>query len=271
MDLYTDISYKMSEMLTKRYSTSFSASSELFTPEVRKHIYAVYALVRIADEVVDAYRGSDARQRLDALESEVLGALKSGYSTNPVVHAFAQTARQHAIGKTLLTPFFESMRTDLTATSFTATAYKRYIYGSAEVVGLMCLKIFVNDPARYARLKPAACALGAAYQKINFLRDMRSDWEQLKRVYFPGVDFAGFDEQHKAAIIADIERDFAAALPAIAELPRPAGTAVKLSYSYYNRLLTKLKAAPASAIKQRRFTVRNSHKALLFVRAKAGL
>jgi phytoene synthase len=271
MELYTDTSYKLAAVVTQQYSTSFSTSSRLFNASVKKHIYAVYALVRIADEVVDAYRGRDARERLDALETETMAAIKTGYSTNPLIHAFAHTAREYGIGKTLVSPFFESMRTDLTATTFTQQEYARYIYGSAEVVGLMCLKIFTQDAEQYRQLKPAACALGAAYQKVNFLRDMRADWEQLHRVYFPGVAFDTFDDQQKAAIIADIEDDFDRALPAVAKLPKQTRTAVNLSYTYYTSLLATLKKASAAEIKQHRFRVKGSKKVLLYVRAKAGV
>ena len=180
MDLYTKTSYKLAETLTKRYSTSFSMSSQLFDESIRRHIYAIYGMVRIADEVVDTFRGDDASRRLEEFLVEVNKSLEDDYSLNPILHAFGHTAQMFSIGPDLIEPFFNSMQVDLTKKAFSKDEYEAYIYGSAEVVGLMCLKVFVNgDDAKYDALKQGAMKLGAAYQKVNFLRDIASDYHSL--------------------------------------------------------------------------------------------
>ena len=272
MELYASTSYELAERLTKRYSTSFSLSSSLFDRAIRHHIYAVYGMVRIADEVVDTYRGNDAAEQLTALERDVMAAIASGYSTNPILHAFALTARQYGIDESLIHPFFESMAADLTATTFTQQEYTRYIYGSAEVVGLMCLRVFVlGDEDQYQAARDGAQKLGAAYQKVNFLRDMKADYDELGRVYFPGVQFDSFDEAAKQAIVADIEQDFAIADRAINELPANSRAAVRASYYYYHELLQQLKATPASILKTQRIRVPNWRKLALLAKARLGL
>lgn len=261
MELYTATSYELSRLLTIRYSTSFSTSSKLFSAHIRPHIYAIYGLVRIADEIVDTYQGADAASKLDALEAEVDEAMRVQYSTNPIVHSFALTAVSYGIEKDLITPFFESMRTDLTAKTFSKKAYKTYIYGSAEVIGLMCLKVFCEqDDNLYASLEKGASALGAAYQKVNFLRDIASDHQERGRVYFPGVTFESFSEEDKLAIIEDIEADFTAAAPALEKLPANAKSAVSLSAAYYTELLNALRLTPAALIKVKRVRVSDSKK-----------
>lgn len=270
MDLYAKTSYELAELLTKRYSTSFSLSSQLFDRSIRHHIFAVYGMVRIADEIVDTYRGDDAGAQLDALQHAVMQAIDRSYSTNPILHAFALTARQFDVDSTLIEPFFESMKTDLTATTFDEEGYRQYIYGSAEVVGLMCLKIFVGgDAQHYETLKDGAQKLGAAYQKVNFLRDMKADYDELGRVYFPGVTYETFNDTDKQAIVADIEHDFIEADRAINELPRVAQSAVRASYYYYHELLRTLKGMSAEEIKATRTRIPNWRKLALL--AKAGL
>lgn len=272
MDLYTSSSYEIAKRLTKRYSTSFSMSSQLFAASIRPHIYAIYGLVRIADEIVDTYRGIDAKQRLDALQTETMSAISSQYSTNPIVHAFAKTATRYHIDETLIAPFFDSMRMDLAPQKFDSDTYATYIYGSAEVVGLMCLKVFVDgDTERYAKLREGAQSLGAAYQKVNFLRDIRADHEELGRTYFPGVEFASFNDTDKQTILAEIEQDFADASSAIDDLPPEARRAVRASYYYYSKLLHKLKRAPTSEITLHRIRVSNPRKFTLLIRAAVGL
>lgn len=267
MELYTATSYELSRLLTIRYSTSFSTSSKLFAAHVRPHIYAIYGLVRIADEIVDTYQGTDAATKLDALESEVDEALRVQYSTNPIVHSFALTAVSYGIEKDLIKPFFDSMRTDLTAKSFSQKAYKAYIYGSAEVIGLMCLKVFCEqDESLYSSLENGASALGAAYQKVNFLRDIASDYQERGRVYFPGVTFESFSEEDKLAIIEDIEADFAAAAPALEKLPANAKSAVSLSAAYYSELLNALRLTPAALLKVTRVRVSDPKKFKLLAR-----
>ena len=268
MELYTSVCYELSERLTKRYSTSFSLSSRLFDRSIRRHIYAIYGLVRIADEIVDTYRGSDSLERLNNLEVEVARAMEAQYSANPMVHAYAQTARQFAIDSSLLTAFFESMRMDIDKKSFTKKQYDEYIYGSAEVIGLMCLSVFVRgEKERYRSLETGARALGSAYQKVNFLRDMKSDYEERGRVYFPHVDFHSFDDTHKRAIEEDIEADFVVARQAIDALPRVAIKAVRASYYYYYALFEDLKRADAETIKTSRLRISSPRKIALLAKA----
>lgn len=268
MDLYSSTSYDLSEKLTKRYSTSFSTSSRLFARSIRKHIYAIYGLVRIADEIVDTYSGNDAARHLERLKKDVYQAIKEGYSTNPIVHSFALTASSYGIGPELIDPFFESMAMDLEQKVFDQDLYERYIYGSAEVVGLMCLKVFVNgDTATYDFLVPGARALGAAYQKVNFLRDIAADYRDLGRVYFPNVDYKTFSERDKKRIVKDISADFTSAQTAIPHLPKNARKAVQASFDYYGELLEILKETPVAVIKSRRVRVPNRKKAVLFVKA----
>lgn len=272
MDLYASTSFQLAQNLTRRYSTSFSMSSMLFHKSIRPHIYAVYGLVRIADEIVDAYKGQDNATRINELLAETQRAKKTGYSVNPIVHAYALTARMYDIGDDLLVPFFDSMKMDLEPKAFNRDLYNQYIYGSAEVVGLMCLRVFVEgDESLYSSFADDARALGAAYQKVNFLRDVNSDFEDLGRVYFPGVSFETFSDLDKDLIIADIEKDFAKAEPAIHGLPIKARKAVRASYYYYTELLRELKLLPAEAIKKKRVRVSNLHKGALLIRAVVGL
>ena len=268
MDLYTSVSYELSRKLTTRYSTSFSSSSRLFPATVRKHIYAIYGLVRIADEVVDTYTGSDQLAVLDQLEQDTYASWKTGYSTNPIIHAFVSTARQFSMDKKLVTAFFHSMRLDTTPHHYTQKLYEEYIYGSAEVIGLMCLVVFCEgDKKQYEQLAPGARRLGAAYQKVNFLRDIANDHEQLGRWYFPTGSFDTFDNAAKNAIIADIQSDFDAAESAIHGLPKNIQPAVDLSRSYYQTLLDKLTVTPAAMLKTSRVRVNDGFKAGLLARA----
>lgn len=268
MELYNQTSYQLSRALTRRYSTSFSLSSRFFAKNIQPHIYAIYGLVRIADEIVDTYKGDGASQLLDELEQEMERAIKTGYSTNPIVHSFALTAREYGIDRTLTEPFFSSMRMDLVPQTYTEDLYQEYIHGSAEVIGLMCLKIFTHDtPNSYDELTTGACALGAAYQKVNFLRDVAADYEELGRLYFPGVAFDALDEQAKVEIIADIKNDFKNALPALRELPKNCRKATYISYVYYQELLHKLQKTPVEALKHTRIRVSGGRKLQLLIQA----
>lgn len=271
MDLYTKVSNELSERLTKRYSTSFSLSIRLFSSELRPHIYAIYGLVRIADEIVDTYRGPNTADLLDELEKDVLRALRIGYSANPIVHAFASTARQFGITAKLVTPFFKSMRMDLAPPTFTQKLYEDYIHGSAEVIGLMCLRVFTNqNETVYAKLLPGALRLGAAYQKVNFLRDIAADADERGRWYFPYGSRETFDEKLKTRIIRDIEKDMRAAQTAINRLPDSARRAVQLSTRYYGRLLEKLRHTPAPQLLRTRIRINNGLKLLLLLRSLRG-
>lgn len=270
MELYNKVAYAVSRLVTLDYSTSFGSSTKLFAKEIQPHIYAIYGLVRVADEVVDTYKGKDREDVLNALEQDVYTALKRGYSTNPIIQSFVLTANEYGISRTLIHPFFVSMLMDVKPVEYTQKLYETYIYGSAEVIGLMCLKVFVNgDDAQYTRLEKGARALGSAYQKVNFLRDMAADYKELGRVYFPGVTFDGFDDATKNKIIKDIERDFSAAKKAVARLPQSSQRAVGLSIVYYGALLEKLKKTPADVIKQKRVRINDFKKALLLTKAAA--
>lgn len=270
MDIYAPVSYKTSRLLTLSYSSSFGSSSYLFGKRLRKHIYAIYGMVRIADEIVDTYKGADADTLLDQFEREVFQAIERGYSTNPIIHAFCLTARKYRIDDTLIKPFFWSMRLDLTPQTFTAQLYRDYIHGSAEVVGLMCLRVFCNgDDDTYSKLEPGAASLGAAYQKVNFLRDLAADCTELGRMYFPDISYESFDEKEKQAVIADIQSDFDAARPALLRLPKSSRLATMVSYSYYLTLLRKLKSTPIDTIKQHRIRLGAGRKLLLFFKVIA--
>lgn len=269
MDLYNATSYKLSELLTKKYSTSFSLSSRLFASDIRKHIYAIYGLVRIADEIVDTYRKKDARQKLDSLEKEVIDTIKTQYSSNPIVQSYAVTAKKYAFDSDLISAFFESMRVDLSKQKFTTSEYKNYIYGSAEAIGLMCLSVFVDgEKTEFDRFKVGASALGSAYQKVNFLRDISQDYQELERIYFPGVNYETYNEADKQKIITDIKADFQIAAAYINKLPKSARPAVRASYNYYLSLLKKLEQAPVAEIKTKRLRINNFSKLLLLCKAK---
>lgn len=268
MDLYDSVAYENSRHLTLRYSTSFGISSKFFSKDIQPHIYAIYGLVRIADEIVDTYKGVDANEQLDTLEQETYKAIVRCYSTNPIVHAFAKTAARYGINKELIAPFFASMRMDLQPQNYTDRDYKEYIHGSAEVVGLMCLCVFTDgNTADYDKLSAGAASLGSAYQKVNFLRDMAVDYKELGRLYFPGLSFDTFDETDKESIIADIKADFAHALPALKNLPASSRKATLVSYVYYSELLKRLENTPAETIKHTRIRVPSRRKLMLLLQA----
>lgn len=270
MELYDQVAYETSKHLTLRYSTSFGISSRFFSKEMQPHIYAIYGLVRIADEIVDTYKGPGAAAALDELEQSTYDSLLSGYSTNLIIHSFVSTARKYGIDRTLLAPFFDSMRMDLAPQEYSASKYHAYIYGSAEVVGLMCLRVFCDgDDDEYERLRPGAAALGSAYQKVNFLRDLATDYKELGRLYFPGVTYEKFDESAKRDIIADIEKDFDKALPSLLKLPVSSRKATLISYVYYRELLKKLENTPASIIKTTRIRLPSRRKLVLIIRTLA--
>lgn len=266
MDLYTRLSFDIARMTMRRYSTSFSRSSALFPAHTRRHIYAIYGLVRVADEIVDSYHEKNAGTLLDELERDVSRAITFGYSANPIVHAFAQTSRTYGITKELVEPFFASMRMDLTPQTYTKKLYETYIYGSAEVVGLMCLRVFTEgDDAKYEALEKGARHLGAAYQKVNFLRDLASDSKELGRFYFPGYTLDTFDESAKQDVVADCRNDLKHAAAVIDDLPKNARRATRLSSRYYSALLHELEKTPIEVIKEKRVRIDNFRKTLLRV------
>jgi phytoene synthase len=272
MELYTSVSYDLSRRLTLCYSTSFGLACRLYSRAIRPHIYAIYGMVRLADEIVDTYQGDDRAELLQAFNDDVTAAVNGGYSSNPIIHAFAETARLFKINSELIDPFFASMYMDLGKTDFTDTEYKAYIYGSAEVIGLMCLRIFCDDKQTvYDLLAPGAQLLGSSYQKINFLRDFAADYHQRGRVYFPGLSFETFDDTTKAAIVADIAAELHRAKPSIDRLPRSSRRAVRVSVRYYRALLDQLQTMSAQQIKDNRAHVSMAYKVAIFTLAAAGL
>jgi len=271
MEQYTKTSYLTARTVTLNYSTSFSKSSQLFSSAIRDHIYAIYGLVRVADEVVDTYEGKDKADIIKDLEAQTLHSLKTGFSPNPLVHAFVTTSKRYGIGRDLIQPFFKSMQMDLEPKTYTPKLYADYIYGSAEVIGLMCLKVFCDNETQYQKLEAGAKALGSAYQKVNFLRDIKADFDERGRVYFPGITYDTFDDNQKDGIVKDIKKDFKTAQTAIPKLPTNARKAVALSFAYYLELLKKLDHTSAETIKAGRIRVSNAKKLQLFLKQRIKL
>lgn len=256
------------------YSTSFGWATRLLAQAERRDVRSIYALVRVADEIVDdPDLGPDPalrRRLLDGLEEETMGAIASGRSANLVVHAFAGAARRHGIDASLVEPFFASMRADLTQTDHTDRSLDEYVYGSAEVVGLMCLKIFIaGDAAAYERLSPSARRLGSAFQKVNFLRDLADDYDVLGRRYFPQLDPARFSDAHRDELLDDIDEDLAVAATGIAELPASSRRAVQAAHALFGALSEKLRRTPASDIRRTRVRVPDGSKAMILLRVFA--
>lgn len=270
MELYDRIAGMHSASLTKAYSTSFSLSILLFPKSLRPHIYAIYGLVRIADEIVDTYQGKDAGKLLDQLEHDVMESLRRGYSPNTIVHAFVQTARRYSIDEDEIVTFFESMRMDLKPVTYTDALYRQYIYGSAEVVGLMCLKVFCDDRKLFKQLKQPAQSLGSAYQQVNFLRDIAADAADRQRWYFPEKSLDTFDDVYKMQLVADIQRDMDEGKQAIALLPKAVRKAMTLSILYYNGLLRKIDATPAVTLQTTRIRISTPRKLALLLYASLG-
>ena len=263
-DLFDEVSIKCSKITTHTYSTSFSLGIYCLAKEFRNPIYSVYGLVRFADEIVDSFHGHDKNMLLSKFKEETYQAMEERISLNPVLNSFQHTAHRYHIEKELIELFFNSMEMDLTTTTHDTSSFQRYILGSAEVVGLMCLRIFTKgDTSLYNQLKPYAMNLGSAFQKVNFLRDLKADYIGLGRTYFPGVEFDKFDEKSKREIIAGIEVDFNEALKGIKRLPRTARFGVYVAYVYYLALFRKIKNTPSERIMRSRIRVRNRHKATL--------
>jgi phytoene/squalene synthetase len=260
--LFDNVSEAFSKMVTQRYSTSFSMATNLLGSTIRADIYNIYGFVRFADEIVDTFHDYPKRALLDRFEQDLNHALEDKISLNPILNAFQKTVHKNQIDRDLIDAFLKSMRWDLDKKIYdTQEDYLTYIYGSADVVGLMCLKVFVHgDQKQYEALKPAAMALGSAFQKVNFLRDLNADHDLLNRSYFPDTDLTHFNEASKARIIEEIERDFEKALPGIFNLPSEAKFGVYTAYKYYHKLLTKLKNTPSKNIKSTRIRVPNYQK-----------
>ena len=278
--LYDQVAEETASVVIRRYSTSFGLASRLLGPSVRQHVENIYALVRIADEIVDGVAveaGLDiaaAGEQLDELERETERAIATGFSTNLVVHAYALTARETGFGSDLGAPFFASMRMDLTATEHDQESFDLYVYGSAEVVGLMCLRAFLREvdvtPDERARFEHGARALGAAFQKVNFLRDLAADFDTLGRSYFPGINVKTFTEAEKLRLLDDIDADLATSAAVVPDLPASSRRAVALAQGLFAELSVRLRATPAIELRERRVRVPNPVKARIAAAAALG-
>lgn len=263
-DLYSKTCMECSELITQRYSTSFSMGIRAFDRPFRAPIYAIYGFVRFADEIVDTFHNYPKKTLLDRFRQETYLAIEEKISLNPVLQAFQETVNQYGIERELIDAFLDSMEMDLHHQSYEDYLYKKYIYGSAEVVGLMCLRVFCQgDDAMYQRLVEPARALGAAFQKINFLRDIKSDFDDRGRVYFPGVDFAHFSNEEKGKIEEDIRKDFDFAYTGIVQLPKGVRFGVYLAYVYYTNLFKSIMEVPAHQVMKKRIRVNDRKKVML--------
>lgn len=261
--LYSDVCQKCSELITKRYSTSFSLGIKVFNAEYRAPIYAIYGFVRFADEIVDTFHLADKAALLLQFRKDTYQAIDQGISLNPVLHSFQAVVNAYNIEVELIDAFLDSMEMDLHYVDYDSEKLKKYIYGSAEVVGLMCLRVFCRDSKKYNALKPYACSLGSAFQKINFLRDIKSDYDERGRTYFPDLDFHNFTAEDKERIEEDIKQEFDHAYIGIKQLPRGVRFGVYLAYVYYINLFTKIKSASPKKITTTRVRVRNRRKIYL--------
>lgn len=260
-NLYDSVSLKCSKLTTRAYSTSFSLGIQCLKKKLQGPIYSIYGFVRFADEIVDTFHNYDKATLLKRFKEDTYRALEEGISLNPILNSYQQTANQFNFERALTDQFLKSMEMDLHLTSYDQKGIEDYILGSAEVVGLMCLRVFCEgDEAQYQKLKPSAMKLGSAFQKINFLRDLNADFNGMGRTYFPGIDLTQFDEVSKAKIEADIAEDFHAAYLGIKQLPRAARFGVYVAYLYYLALFKKIKNTPSHVVLQNRIRVRNRHK-----------
>ena len=259
---FDSISYECSKLVTQRYSTSFTLGTKMLANKHRKHIYNIYGFVRFTDEIVDSFHNFNKKDLLSRFEEDLKYALEIKISMNPILNSFQYTVHENKIEQELIDAFLKSMRMDLYKQKYSSKEeYQEYIYGSADVVGLMCLNVFVEgDKNQYNRLKPHAMSLGSAFQKVNFLRDLNSDYQLLDRTYFPNLDLSDFSEKSKASIIADIEKDFDHALEGIFMLPESARLGVYTAFKYYKQLLIKLKKTPSKKIQSSRIRVPNYQK-----------
>ena len=267
--IFDKVSADCSKNVTNSYSTSFSLATKMLSKSIRQDIYNIYGFVRFADEIVDTFHDYDKKELLNRFIDELNFSLKNKISTNPILNSFQYTVNKYNIDYGLIDSFLKSMKMDLKKIKYNSEKeYKQYIYGSADVVGLMCLKVFVSgDEETFKKLKPSAMALGSAFQKVNFLRDLNADFHDLNRTYFPNLDFKDFDDQSKMLIMEDIENDFRKALKGIYELPNNSKFGVYAAYKYYKRLLVKLKRTSYMKIKNERVRVPNYQKVDVLARS----
>ena len=267
--IFDDISYSTAKNVTNEYSTSFSLATKMLGQSIRQDIYNIYGFVRFADEIVDTFHDYDKELLFDNFEEQLYKALDQKISLNPILNAFQHTFHKNQLSRENVASFMKSMKLDLHKQNYsTKKEYDAYIYGSADVVGLMCLKVFVKgDLEMFERLKGAAMKLGSAFQKVNFLRDLKEDFENLNRTYFPNTNLSALDELSKAAIIAEIEDDFEQGYQGILRLPIDAKFGVFTAYRYYKQLLLKIKNTPALEIKSTRIRISNPKKIELLTRS----
>ena len=265
--LYTQTAFDCSKLITKTYSTSFSLGIRTLNKKYHAPIYAIYGFVRYADEIVDTFHDHDKGELLRRFKKDTYQAIEEGISLNPVLHSFQQVVNEYKIDKDLIEAFLVSMEMDLSKKDYDDPEYKKYIHGSAEVVGLMCLKVFCEGAqGKYEELLTPAKHLGSAFQKVNFLRDLKSDYDERGRVYFPGVDFNQFTREEKNVIEADIKEEFKNALVGIKKLPKGVRAGVYLAYIYYTVLFKKITRLSPERIKSERIRVPNFKKLLLLLK-----
>ena len=267
--IFDKVSNDCSKLVIKRYSTSFYFSSSLLSKTIRQDIFNIYGFVRLADEIVDTFHEYPKQELLEDFEKELWRSVDNKISLNPILNSFQHTVNKYSIPKDLINSFLDSMKMDLEKKEYNSIEeYKKYIYGSADVVGLMCLKVFVNgSESSFSELSPFAISLGSAFQKVNFLRDLKDDSNVLNRVYFPNVDMNNFNEKSKREIILEIEKDFANALKGIVKLPKNSKFAVYIAYRYYNKLLKKLKRTSSENIVKKRIRIHNLQKFIVIARS----
>ena len=268
-ELFDSVSSECSKIVTNSYSTSFSLATRMLSSSIRTHIYNIYGFVRFADEIVDTFHSYNKMELFDRFEESLYLAISNKISLNPILNSFQMTVNLYHIDIDYIKSFMTSMRWDLSKKTYrTEKEYKDYIYGSADVVGLMCLKVFVKGDKRlFEKLKKPAMHLGSAFQKVNFLRDLKSDTENLNRLYFPDVNIDSFDEYSKSKIINEIKEDFKQGKTGIFQLPNESKFGVYTAYKYYLRLLKKLKKTPSTEIKSKRIRVANYQKADVLARS----
>lgn len=267
-EAFDEVSIKCSKIVTKQYSTSFSLAVKMLDKSIRNAIYSIYGFVRFSDEIVDSFHEYDKEALINDFEKDYYRALESRISLNPILNSFQHTVKEYEIDNDLIQAFLTSMKLDLKKSEYTDTEYNEYIYGSADVVGLMCLKVFVKgNQEEYDSLEESAMKLGSAFQKVNFLRDLKDDYEELNRSYFPNIDVKNLNNESKKMIIQEIEEDFKNALIGIKKLPKDAKFGVYTAYIYYLSLLKKLKRTPAEEIIKTRIRISNTFKMLLLIKS----
>jgi 15-cis-phytoene synthase len=269
VELFHKVSNQCSKAVTVQYSTSFASAIKLLHADLRTSVFNIYGFVRFADEIVDTFHGHDKALLLQQFKAQTFDAIARGLSLNPILDSFQQTVNQYGIDYGLIHAFFTSMESDLTQNAYDRQGYEAYIYGSAEVVGLMCLYVFCEgDRQAFEKLKGPAKALGAAFQKVNFLRDIKADFNNLSRMYFPGCNFYNFTLADKMQIEQDIEEDFKQAYKGILQLPVKAKFGVYVAYKYYYSLFKKIKSTDPQYILQKRIRIPNYHKAYIVLGAR---